>query len=83
MIQRQLLKKRRQLPLAVLSQEPVGGRQVLRLRAAAPVQIDIEHQRFEQISLAVVPEMVALALPGVGDDDIGQHLRQQSIAVQV
>ena len=83
MIQRQLFKKCRQLPFAVLGQELVGGRQVLRLRAAAPVQIDIEHQRFEQIGLAVVPEMVALALTGVGDDDIDQHLRQQGIAVQV
>lgn len=78
-----VFKERRELTLTVLNQHLVDRSQVLALRTAAAVQIHIQNQRLEQVALAIIPEVVTLALTGIANDNIGQHLSKESIPTQV
>ena len=82
-VERQLLKERRELALAVAYQHLVDRGEVLLLGCAAGIRVYIEHKRLEQVGLTVVPEVVALALAGVADNDVGEHLREQRITAEV
>ena len=46
-------------------------------------QRHIQHQRFQQIHLRGVPEMVALLAAGILDDNVTEYLRHQFIALDL
>ena len=80
----QAVKKGGELLFRVLGQHLVYGGQVPLLRLAAGIQVHIEDKAFEQIRLAVIPEMVPLfSAACIGDDDICEYLSHESIAAQV
>ena len=61
-IERQLLKERRKLALAVANEHLVDRGEVFLVRRPAWVESDVEYERLEQVGFAVIPEVVALAL---------------------
>ena len=68
----------------MLGEHLVDGGQVPLIRCSCGVQIHVEDQALEQVSLAVIPEVISLAIPfGVGNNHIGQHLSHQSVAAQI
>ena len=82
MIYRKLVEQPCELAFRVLRQHPVDPRKVLCFRIRLN-QIHIQHQCFEQVRLAVVPEVIALAGAGVADDNGGQHVGHERVAMQV
>ena len=83
MTQRQSVKDRRELLLGILSQQPVSCAQVLFLRIAGGILIHIQNQGFEKVSLTAVPEMIAFAGACIPDNDIGEDLGHERIAVEI
>ena len=81
MIERKFFKHCCQLVLAVLGKELVHGGEMLHIGASRSVLVYKQDQRLQQIALAIVPEVVSFSGTGVADDNIGQHLRHQGIAV--
>ena len=83
MIKRQLVKHGGQLPLTVLRKQLIYGGEMLHIGASCPILVNEQDQRLQEISFAVVPEVIAFTRAGVADNDIGQYLRHQRVAVQV
>ena len=83
MTQRQSVKDRRELLLGVLGKQPVSCAQVLFIRIAGGILIHIQNQRLEKVSLTAVPEMIAFAGACISDDDIGEDLGHERIAVEI
>ena len=84
MVQRQPIKNHSQFFFCVLGDHLIDGRQVFLLRFAGRVHIHIKDQAFEQICLAIIPEMITLIISlRVGDDDIGKHLCHEGVPAQV
>ena len=52
-------------------------------RIAGGILIHIQNQGLEKVSLTSVPEMIALAGAGVSNDDIGEDLGHERIAVEI
>ena len=83
MTQRQSVKDRRELLLGILGQQPVSCAQVPFFRIAGGILIHIQNQGLEKVSFTAVPEMIALAGAGVSNDDIGEDLGHERIAVEI
>ena len=74
MVQGEPLKQGRKLSCAVPQQHLIHRRKVLFFRFPGGVQGHIEDQGFQEIPLAIVPEVVCFPRAGIADDDIGQYL---------
>ena len=73
-----------QLLFRVAGQHLIDGREVALLGRPAGILIHIEDERLQEIGFAVVPEVVAFVVAlGVGDDDVGEDLGHERVAVQV
>ena len=83
MVKRQLVKHGGQLPLTVLRKQLIYGGEMLHIGASCPILVNEQDQRLQEIAFAVVPEVIAFTRAGVADNDIGQYLRHQRVAVQV
>jgi len=70
-----------QLLLCVQHQQFVDLADIPALRCIA--QRHIQHQRFQQVHLRGVPEMVALLAAGIFDDNVTEYLRHQFIALDL
>ena len=83
MVRRQFLKHDGQLFFGIVGQQLVNVGQILPLRRERLVQVGIENQRFQQVRLAVIPEMIAFAVAGVADNDVCENLSHHGVSVQI
>lgn len=83
MIRRQFLEHDGQRFLGIVGQQLVDIGQILPLRRERLVQIGVENQRFQQVRLAVIPEMIAFAVACVADNDVCEDLSHHGVSVQV
>ena len=83
MIRRQFLEHDGQRFLGIVSQQLVDVGQILPLRREGFVQVGIENQRFQQVRLTVIPEMIAFAVAGVADNDVCENLSHHGVSVQI
>lgn len=83
MIRRQLLEHDGQRFLGIVGQQLVDVGQILPLRREGFVQVGIEDQRFQQVCLTAIPEMIAFAVAGIANNDVGEDLSHHGISVQI
>ena len=83
MVRRQLLKHDGQRFFGIVGQQLIDVGQIFSIRWEGLVQIGIENQCLQQICLTVVPEMVAFAVTGIADDDVGEDLCHHGVSIQV
>ena len=59
MVKRQLVKHSGQLPFAVLCEQLIYGGEMLHTGASGPILVNEQDQCLQEITLAIVPEVVA------------------------
>ena len=81
MVKRKLIELGYQLAFTILGKHLVNRGQVLLIWIQFLILVNHQDERLEKIAFTVVPEVITFTGTGVADDDIGQNLCHQCVAV--